>query len=1098
MERVESTKQVETTLILSIIIERGGMVNYPEIITDNVRPPNYSAKMPLDELLKVWREQSSSGLYVVPKVTGDKRAHWRFWAKKNGNIPLIPTEDNLKEWLPRTDIDGFITVVGRSNNGRLVVLDIDTGDSLDKAKETFNKIQQLSPSEYVHGTPSNGAHIYYLLPEGAEQLRPGAHVHFENLDIRCKNSLIGSVGSYQQYTGQKAQGKGVADGHVGYYRRVADGQYDTIPEMSHELYQLLWEAQNKGKATGDVRTAAEYEKSPQAVARIERHFRQSASDQEKVVRECLDVILTKREERWTRQDWLEVMFAAWHGCNGSSNIRDYVLMHPSAPWDLTDSRRDDFREGWDEHEHQDSGVTVATLFWLARQNGWLSITDYEIPDRVATHINVRYVQTWIESLPSIPERCLLLSQTGSGKTYALKYLYEQLGKPKTVVFVPSIKLAMELAGTLYHEYGLPTTLYIDPHSGKTKTTDQLLKADILITTLQTFATKVFRNGIDMSIYGLVYIEESDQLLQQFARGSAEKQAIASHVSGIEARDGYACIRSVFEKSGVVWCVDATMTQVTYRVAEALRGDRTIRVIKNDWQQQKAPVHMLSTKGEAYQVVMRSLEQNKRVVVACDTAQIAEEVTRTMEMMGLFEKKKYLCITKTSERDKEVHRFMDNVNKIAPEYDFVAYNSVMASGVSITSVKPDVVVQICTYLTPRANIQMLNRYRQQEVVYCYYRDTESFYVKNVNEVMSEAEKRAWIEAGVINLTLAERTDDAKLRDVITAISVADEMEQNRSGRDFYISLLKRDGRTVHNEFNVQLSSMLNGTIMQLRKMRKEDREYVRQHWIEVPPLEIDATIPDEYTELEINMGTAHRIIRDAFDGNMPDESPETLYDIVKSFRNRTWVIDSFLDQQKTLEASEMKVMNRNISIMMLANRITLMKVLSTIHMLYYTLDEVLTPAKVKERAPIFIAMLTNMSNDYDAAIQRQRQKFSEVYDRNDNDEARALDYAKILLSYVGLKQRSEQVRIGDVRESVNRIVNLDDFNKFLEWRGKGSINELTTAQIDARITSRKESIELFEGLTEKQRNRVIELMNENNKIDFATAVAIALDDEGEPF
>lgn len=1073
-------------------------MQYPIPATDNVKPAGFNGKQSVEKLLQLALDLHSRGLYAVPKKTGDKIAHWKFWMKKDGHVPLVPNEENLRAWLPKPEIDGFILAVGRSLDGRLAVLDIDPHNDHTEGAATFNAIQALSPSGYVFATPGNGVHIYYQLPEGAPALKPANSRVWGNADIRCKNSLLGLEGNYQQYT-DKAEKKGVAYGHVGYYRRVDDGDYSSIPFMSHELYQVLWEAQNKKKYNEIEQggTLEEYVASPLAVKRLHDHFMRSASEREMLVKECIDAIFSGYGEKWTRDEFFKVSFGAHHGSNGSTDIRDYIISHPKSPYASNKRAIDTFIKEWDDHIHIDGGISFSTLVWFAKQYGWLSQTGHEIPDGIAKHINVRYVQEWIEEEIDIPVRCLLMSQTGSGKTYSLKYLYERLGKPKTVVFVPSTKLAMEMAGTLYNEYGLPTTLYINPANGVIKDTKELAAADILITTLQTFATKVFKKGVPMSNYGLVYVEESDQLLQQFARGGDVTKNIKSHVSQHEAQAGYATIRKVFEEAGVVWCVDATMSRVTYEVAESLRGDTPMTVIKNDWTQPKAAVQMLDTRGDAYQTVVDSLRADKRVVVSCDTQQAAEELRNTLLSMQLLDGKKHLCITKNSERDKDVIEFMGNVNVFAPQYDLVIYNSVMASGVSITSVTPDVVVQIATYLTPRSNIQMLNRYRKQDKVYCYYRDTENLYVKNAIELQTEAERKAWVEAGVVNIAVAQRSDDAILRNRIVAISVADEYEQERSAKDFYIALLKGDGREVSNPFQSTISATLKAAVAEVRGLAKAEKEYVREHWHEVEPIEVDAVVDESMNRRERIQGRTHRHIRDLFNGEIPDADPAEIYDIAKAFSGKLGVISSFLQQEKALEKSKKDLLNYEVSVMMLANKITLMKVISCIHMLYRTLDEEIDDAILDARASLFMAYLSGMSADYDSVIARDRQKYQEVYDRTDNDRDRALDFCKILLSYVGLKQRSVQVSRKGKRISVNRIENLVEFHKFLEWRKLGDIEVLTIDALSDSIEGSANAIEKFKKMDDTTQSLVIALVNQHNNIDFQSAVEIALD-RGDKF
>ena len=231
---------------------------YPSPKTDNVMPEGYNGKAHVADLMKVAAELQALGLYPVPKRAGDKIAHWKFWMKKDGHVPLEPTEENLAEYLPHSDIDGLILAVGKSLGGRLVVLDIDPSGDHSHAEDTYHQIQTLSPTGYVVATPSNGLHLYYRLPDGVPTLKPTTRTYWDNLDIRAKNSLIGLQGSFQQYGEDKAAKKGVAVNHVGYYRRLRDehSNYAVIPVMAQELYDKLWNAQNPVKPTSPTEIGA--------------------------------------------------------------------------------------------------------------------------------------------------------------------------------------------------------------------------------------------------------------------------------------------------------------------------------------------------------------------------------------------------------------------------------------------------------------------------------------------------------------------------------------------------------------------------------------------------------------------------------------------------------------------------------------------------------------------------------------------------------------------------------------------------------------------------------------------------------------------------
>lgn len=1060
-------------------------------MTNNIKADGFNGKASIKELLKVASDLQALDLFPVPKKAGDKIAHWKFWMKRDGHVPLEPTQENLQDFLGHSDIDGLILAVGRSLAGRLVVLDLDPSGDHDLAADTYNQVQHLSPTRYVVATPSNGLHLYYLLPEGVPQLKPTTKVHWGNLDIRAKNSLIGLPPSFQQYT-EKAEKKGVAYGHVGYYRRLDDGDYTVIPQMGTELYNLLYAAQNPVKAVSPEQIGAHnYERTADGLARIEAHMKRPLEEREKLTIELLGVIL-KNWKNKSYDQWLQMWMSSWHAVDGSVVVRDFIANHPIVWGGYDDSDRASFVASWEHHRPTTDGYSVASLMYLARQEGWLRHTGMEIPDEAVTLIDVQYIQEWTQAQETLPTRVLVQSQTGSGKTYNISYLYERLQKPKTVIFVPTTKLAIELAQTLKKEHKLPVTLYIDQTTGRTLDADTLTKAKILVTTLQTFGNKVHKI-ISMKNYGLVYFEESDQLFQQFARGGGSGSGYyTSHVKDTEARAGFAVIRDAFTHAGNVWCVDATMTQVTQFVAEQTKGEHEIHIIRNQRVASKATIHYLADKGEAYQIVLSSLLVGKSVVVACDTAQSAEEVVSTMSTLGAVQAGETLLITSHTERNRDVHSFMEDVNAGAAKYRLLAYNSVMASGVSITSIKPDVLVQIANYLTPRVNLQLLNRYRNQGEVYVFYQETESLYNEAAHSVLTEAYRRAGIEAGLVNMPLAQRTEDAEIRGTVAAMSVRDEAIQQRSPRAFYKQLLERDGRIVRDAEPVDQSALVGYALKRVRAIKKELKDELKSTWPETRPITRDDPADPEMTDMEIAQGEIHAQISTALFGNVPvDTDPLEVYETVHSFRSATVALSAFVHQGAALRQAEGYLADEGRSITTLSNNITLIKVMLNVHYLYPEITDILTAETLHDRAPAFMRMLLAEKDNYDAVINRPRQKWDLVYNRSDNDVDRAVDFCKILLARIGLNQRTVR---GKKAGSWNYIIeNAPEAKKFLQWRYPDE--ELTIAfndnPIREIIAARGNHIKMFQAMSQAQQAKVMRILNDEKTTDFPTAVETVL-------
>lgn len=1038
---------------------------YP-ILQPNITSSNQS--LAIEALMSLYDKYTALGLYLLPKQKGQKFPLAKYWKDHQPVTRAGVLSDQLAEGLT-----GWCIVTGQLS-GRLIALDFDTQAIKESGKnpqDLLDEIQKLSASQFIFKTPSGGIHVLYRQPEH-QTLLTNSKTPIQGLDKRGEGGQIASVGAFYRYTDKAAQNKGVLDGHGGFYSELQEADYSHIPEMSDELYNWLLSVDKKA-------VSESFSKSIVGQQRLKKHFEQPSSEQERIVISALGSIL-KGWQLKTYEEWLRMWMSAHDASGGSLSVRDYILAHDDIIWRSFDSNGDGgqehFKEVWASHQYREDGYTAASLFWLARQAGWMSTTGYEINPRLADKINVRYIGEWLATLKEIPRRLLLMSQTGSGKTFSLKYLYETLGQPKTVIFVPSIKLALELTSTLINRHDLPAVCYYDQDSLGSIDTIDMIAAPILVTTLQTFAMKV---RVPMSAYGLVYIEESDQLIASFARGGGGRYS--THVSDVEARKGFAVLRSAFMTSGVVWCVDATMSQVTYRTANEMSTKLPVKTVINDWVEPKAPVLMVETVGRGLQEILRGLSLSKRIVAVSDTAKQAEEVIDVMNALGVLDDKKALVITRNTETDPDVHRFMENVNEEAVKYDLVSYNSVMASGVSITDFKPDIIVQFCTYLTPRVNLQLLNRYRNQTKVYCHYRLGENLYTQSDTAILSMIHEQVEVEGRLIAMPIATRNDDATLRDVIGAIAVADAQAQDKSPRDFYMMLLKNDGREVDNADGTPVAGVIHDARSTVSELRKQQRELLKSTWILTPPINRDEPAPKGYTDVQIAQGEIHNEIALALRNNIPkDVDPKHIFEVVSAFKNYGVTLNAMINQEGAIRKAEEYLADAGKALMSVRNNLTMIKVFSLVRSFYGTLDNVLTSEIVKERTPNFMMLLGANSQHYDQVITRKAHQYDAIMGKDLDHTERALLFSKIILGRLGLKQKTD----GDTR-----IVNLDNAYEFMKWRDPElKINlDITAKSVDDLRISRK-------GLTIIDSNATLALMTQE-KINLEMALQLLKQGDG---
>lgn len=1065
-------------------------MHYPQypLPENNITPKGHYPKDDFLQVMRTWDELTALGLDVLPKQADKKLPVFRFWRKKKTEGVTRKKAYNEQK---KDNVSGWCIRCGVASN-RLVVVDLDTAELIRNGHNPdhlYERIQSMSECAFVLHTPANGVHLYYRVPEHLEMLDNSAPA-IKGLDIRGEGGQVVSLHGYNRYDNTKdsmyAHDKGVVDGHTASYRKIEYGKYDSIPEMSEELYEFIRKDKHepRPKTTEQIR-GENYARTELGSDRIQRHFSQASDDRERVVLECLEIVLSRWHDNKSYDEWVQMWMSAHHGSDGSANVRDFILEAETIYWSNGTTGKRHFRNAWDAHEYKDDGFTVASLFYLARKEGWLATTGYEISDKLSESINVRYISEWLDTQLDIPRRVLIKSQTGSGKTYAMANLWNRLGQPRSVVFVPTTKLATELAYTLNKEHGIPATLYMNDADQTIKEANTMIKAEFLVTTLQTFATKVFPH-VEMRQYGLVYVEESDQLLSQFSRGGGG--IYSTHVSEHEARAGFKVIRDAMENSGCVWFVDATMTKATYYVAEALRRGRELRTIHNEYVIDKPDVEFFNSKGAIYQQVLVALEKGLKVVLTSDTKATAYEVYETMGKLGHNDS---ILITADTKHRTDVKEFMRDVNEGAKQYQLVCYSPVMASGVSITEIRPDLVAQVSTWLTPRNNLQMLNRYRKQDRVICYYSNSEQLYNKNAQELIEEARVRAKLESLHVQIPLAIRNDDAQLRSHIASTSVGDEQLQMRAPKELYMRLLQGDGRRVTFSGNEIESTVLKHTRKAVSEAKKEMVEEIAETWRQVPPIDRDNPPSPDMDALDVARGEVHAYIDRCLLGNIPDDVDDReIYDIVKEFGKYAYPLDSFISQNNTLTKAESYLADDGKAIMALSNNITMVKVVSLVRFLYESLDDKLRYDTIEDRTNVFLSRLRDMRQEYDNVIHRATQKYEAVLERGDDDVATALSFAKILLKKIGLKQRAIRAsQVGGVTRYDYHVANNENALKFLKWRNNGEdFIDFTDEDIKVAIEERKDENELFRELDEKEQDRVMKLM-QRNSTTFKKAVRI---------
>jgi hypothetical protein len=959
---------------------------------------NTTEKLDVEVMVGVLDAFNKLGVTLIPKQRWAKYAHTDF--TKGGYS--VPDRETAIAYQKKSAVSGWVALPFLSEVS-YAVIDIDSESGVEK---TYNEIQTMCPTQMVFRTPSGGYHLWYRVPEGTElNNSPSKGVEVRHNGVRSPITVAGTA----HYIGDNAGKKQVPDGHLGYYQLI--GAMDPA-QANDKLLEYL-----KPK---EQRVHEPFAATAVGSSAVSQHEKLSPEQKIQVVQEALDWAF-KSAMAYDR--WLSVWMSAWVGTDGAEEVCEYIVNHPLVAWSDGAVGQEKFRRAWQTHVPKQGGYTVATLYYAAYENGWLSQSPADLGDNSGNTISVARISDWIESQPVLPKNLLLMSQTGSGKTYGFKTVYQKLGEPRTVVIVPTSRLAMDMAKKL-ETLGLPAVPYRATGTLEIQPTSVLVGAKILVTTLQTFTKRLFVEGENfMSGYGLVWLEECDQLLISFARSLGED---ASHVDHIQSVAGFTALREAFLSTAYVWGVDATTTMVSYYAFKSLCSE--FQFIKNTHVTPKPPVRWLNSRMEAYSVVAQSLSDGCTVVAPCDTKREAELLVKTMVELGVVTEREALAVTADmSAIDRRVLEYSSDANTFAPQYRLVAYNSAMASGVSVDEHRPDVVVQISTgYLPPRVALQLLNRYRKQDRVYVWYNAKKTVtLVGDVSKHVADQQTTVAVEADTANLTLAERSENAALRDQLRAIAALDEKQQRRNPALFYRALLaKNDGRASLDEKAVVIG-IVEQTHDAMAEGRKERRAELAENWHTVEPYADPSLMPDTFGVDQIQYSLAHYWIKTCLNGNVPSDcNPSYVYDTVRRLYKKTGALTAFVKQADAIRKLEKAYANDERGVLTLPPTVARILLAASLRYLFDTPETIISDETLEQRALPFWRYLRDNSTLYHAVVKQPDGTLDSIEARSETVTERVISAVKRIGNSLGLRIRSRGVGL--------HIENLQQVKDYLSW------------------------------------------------------------------
>lgn len=763
--------------------------------------------------------------------------------------------------------------------------------------------------------------------------------------------------------------------------------------------------------------------------RAERHNQQPPDVKRRVTLDALGYAL----RRWGRQEydlWLAMVMSAYAGSN-HTDVLQRILNHPDIIWDTGEQQR--LRHWWLHHKPKAEGYTVATLFLLARRSGWLQSTSIELTEYQT--FNAPDVGEWLLSLPELPKRVLINSGLGTGKTLGAIGVLKHLGTPKSVFFAPSIKLCTNLSAVLTAQ-GVTNTLYID--RGVIKDESILREANVLVTTLQSFANKLVKKDIVMSDYVFVCIDESDELISSFARAdTGSTLGFSSHVRRFESQWGFYALEQIFENCDYIYMLDGTATQISVALAaKFVLFTPSVSVYRNTYTRTKPPVYLLETVYEARKIAIDAITEGYKTVIACDTKKECKLLYEYILEFGLLTEDQLILITGDTHNQTDVQDFFKDVEAGAQSKQVVIYNSAMGSGVSIAQTCPAVFVQICTHLSPRKNIQLLNRYRQQSLVYIYTQRGENLYHTSVQERLEIVQTVTENEQSLSGLSYKDRSYIAGVTQELALLSVTDEYEQRRSYRDFYIGLLRADGRSVNEPLqDILISDEFKQDFAKARELIEAQKEEVLSNWRSIDPISRDNPPALDIPLLDYAKGLLHTRV----DNFIPDNDSLDIedYDLAKlviTHSRHVRLLERYVSLEKALKTTLENSQNSRSAMTTYRLYLSRLECISQLGLLFtHSLDQ----KPIEDINPLpFIRAMELRKPTYDLIARRSERSFETITRKYEHDpEKAALSMAKELLKVFGLSiKRSNGKHLKDgTRQRKVKVTGNEEVTQLLKLR-----------------------------------------------------------------
>ncbi|MGB1286146.1 MAG: DEAD/DEAH box helicase [Aggregatilineales bacterium] len=518
----------------------------------------------------------------------------------------------------------------------------------------------------------------------------------------------------------------------------------------------------------------------------------------------------------------KLVMALHHASDGSVNVRDYVLNSPIFDGYSIDDR-EVFSSAWVNMTHRTENI--AGRYWIhteAVRCGWGWRSQYELKTIDRT-IDSRYLS---DSLGvddfNQGDNVLIKSQTGTGKTHLAMLLGSNFDPERVLIVTPFKNLCRDAAS----KAPFLCDVYED-----VKESGERTPGAALVSTPQF----VISGNINSADFDFIVLEEIHELMQHLFSKKNHMTGRRKETLQSDVKDW---LNSALNSSAIVLMIDAGIDENTVHF---IRHYAPVTVLKNTHIVKKADVVFLESDSDIWDNIggIRG-----RVVINTDNPGSVETYARLFDATT---GRKMFQIHGKVTKSARVKAALADIEAHAKNHD-LAYNGAMGTGVSISETTPDLFVQVCEWLPATTQIQHLNRYRNQDRVWCIFRTPPAKYGRETYATIKHriyAQHRAELNAlkREVPLPDIEKSEDALFNeDMHIRLEVA-KNEQSIDPLGFYINVLKNDGRNVEIPGRAEISDI----IKEMYKQQTEHMNELRSRWREGKDynMEVDDLTPEQY-------------------------------------------------------------------------------------------------------------------------------------------------------------------------------------------------------------------------------------------------------------